>query len=1334
MHAIFTKHFDIYIIFTNNKSKLETFTMKNFISILLLSVFSFHPILAQEEGAIRNYIQIGKSDGISNNNIRSVQDDIYNRIWIGTEMGLNIYSNNSLTQVEHFSDMNVCSLFDTGTEMLIGTHNFLEAYNYTSGTYTRIKYNGYEITYAFSILKVKERIIIISSGFAYAYHDNQVELIKDTIPCHYVAADKFGTLWGYNEDTIYRFDDQFNIVKTYKLNSPDKSPLIVGCIYPDSKGCIWLGTEKDGLFRYNRVTDEFYKEDLSQYGVHEMGYIGSIGEDKYDRLWIGHRNGLSVYDYTNNYFKYYMLENSFNIQLITIITHIFRTKKQDMVLGTHFTGFFVINELNSSIKFYNLTEFNNQTGGITSNGITIDNQKHLWAATNCMGISVLDKKGKILKQINQKNSGINNDILSLEYDKKGNIWAGSSSAGLYKIDKTYKINRYIHQNNDTTSLAGRSVHAIYAINQDSLMIATNKGLSIYHYSTNSFTNILTAKVQDYAFTNLLPYKNRIYGVHFNSVFCFDRDTKQIKEYNLLKYNVFLEAGYIDKNGKLWLGSSKGELYLFENGKLTLYLKNKERIERISNILGDSLGNLWITSCNSFYCITPTKEVKHINLSWGLGDNEFNVRSCYMDENRFYFGTSNGLVGFNPLQIISQEAQSPSLYIADFKLFNKIVEPGKSNVLTHHINHTDKLILENKENYISFVINCIDYNINRIIPYKCIYQLENFNDNWYELNSASNEIIFTQLTTGNYKLHIRLQNDNGMILTERTIDIKIKPPFLLSTPMLTLYILILIIIIGWIRHIVRKRHTTKELIAKVKRENDEITRINAMKLDFFTFISHEFKTPLAIISTLQDEVLPPTFNSDDDAAIFKRNIKRLEYLINQLMEFRNMESEHTSIDLKKYDIVPFLKGIYDAFAPLYKQKEIDNQFICDTDTLPMLFDTDKMEMLIGNLLSNVAKHTQQAGQCYMKITTTNSHLTVDIFNSGECLTEEQKTAIFQPYNRTNIYSNSGIGLAIVNSIAKLLNIRVSVIAIENEGNIFRTEIPIIQNDNIEISSTNNHTNIVDRIIDDTRYFSQQTGTIEPENEIKNQFQILVVDNDNDTKTILKKKLQKYFHILTASSGKEALLLLKSQNVDIVISDIIMPEIDGYELCKTIKGNTNTKHVPVILITSDLSAEAKIKGFQSGADAFLSKPISIQELLLRLDNILKNKNVLRAYYSNFNQLSVEPEAVNNADEAFIHEITEYIYTHLNDAELSIQQLAQHVSISRTQLYLNIKRLTGYTPSQFMLNIKMKEAKKLIQNTDMTSSEISYKLGYCNPNHFSRQFKEYYGSSPSEFRKQS
>lgn len=706
----------------------------------------------------------------------------------------------------------------------------------------------------------------------------------------------------------------------------------------------------------------------------------------------------------------------------------------------------------------------------------------------------------------------------------------------------------------------------------------------------------------------------------------------------------------------------------------------------------------------------------------------------MDENRFYFGTSNGLVGFNPLQIISQEAQSPSLYIADFKLFNKIVEPGKSNVLTHHINHTDKLILENKENYISFVINCIDYNINRIIPYKCIYQLENFNDNWYELNSASNEIIFTQLTTGNYKLHIRLQNDNGMILTERTIDIKIKPPFLLSTPMLTLYILILIIIIGWIRHIVRKRHTTKELIAKVKRENDEITRINAMKLDFFTFISHEFKTPLAIISTLQDEVLPPTFNSDDDAAIFKRNIKRLEYLINQLMEFRNMESEHTSIDLKKYDIVPFLKGIYDAFAPLYKQKEIDHQFICDTDTLPMLFDTDKMEMLIGNLLSNVAKHTQQAGQCYMKITTTNSHLTVDIFNSGECLTEEQKTAIFQPYNRTNIYSNSGIGLAIVNSIAKLLNIRVSVIAIENEGNIFRTEIPIIQNDNIEISSTNNHTNIVDRIIDDTRYFSQQTGAIEPENEIKNQFQILVVDNDNDTKTILKKKLQKYFHILTASSGKEALLLLKSQNVDIVISDIIMPEIDGYELCKTIKGNTNTKHVPVILITSDLSAEAKIKGFQSGADAFLSKPISIQELLLRLDNILKNKNVLRAYYSNFNQLSVEPEAVNNADEAFIHEVTEYIYTHLNDAELSIQQLAQHVSISRTQLYLNIKRLTGYTPSQFMLNIKMKEAKKLIQNTDMTSSEISYKLGYCNPNHFSRQFKEYYGSSPSEFRKQS
>lgn len=1312
--------------------------MKNQLLLTIL-ILLFAPLAhAQEEGVIKNYIHISKKEGISNNNVKAIHDDVYGRLWIGTEMGLNIYSSSNLVKPDHYSGVNVCSLFDTGTEMLIGTHGFLEAYNYETGIYTRIRNGEQDLLYIFSIFRSKDRIIIISGESAYSYENNTITLINRGLPCYYFNVDKFGTIWGYEQDVVYSFDDQFNVLKSYKIKNRDLSPLTIVSMYPDSKGCIWLGTEKDGLYRYNRVQDEFFREDLSaMYGIGAMGNVGSIGEDKFDRLWIGHSSGLSVYDYTNNYFKFYMLENNYNIQLVSIITRIFRTKEQEMILGTHFTGAFVINELNSAIRFYNLTESGSKTGGVTVNGITADDNGQLLVATNYLGVNVLDRSGKLLRQFNNRTLGINDNIISVECDGKGNIWAGSASDGLYRIEPNLRVTRYVNNPNDSTSLPGRSVHVLHEMNQDSLLIATNKGLSIYHYNRNSFSNIHISKGQDYAFSNILPYRDKIYAIHFKTIFCFNRTTKELIQYNLLPYNdIFVQSAYIDKEGRLWIGTSKGELYYLEEGKPVLYIDNKNYTESLNNIQGDSLGNLWITAGNSLICVTPRRDVRVMKLSWGLGNNEFNVRSCYRDADRnIYFGTSNGLIGFNPAEVISQENKEPSLYVAELKLFDKPVVPGASSILKKHINHTEALVLENKDHFLSFVVNCIDYDPGRSTPYRCLYQLENFDNNWYEINPASNEIVFTRLPTGSYKLHIRLQAESGEVLDGKTIAIRIKPPVWLSAPMIMLYVVIFLGLMWWLRRVIRKRQNTRELIEKVKRESDEISKLNAMKLDFFTYISHEFKTPLAIISTLQNEILPFSTNEDDDAEIFKRNIKRLEYLISQLMEFRNMESQHASVSLKQYDMIPFLRGIYEAFVPLYKQKEIAHEFVTDIDSLPMLMDADKIEMLVGNLLSNVSKHTQQGGRFYIKAFMQEDTLVIDVFNSGECLTEEQKTAIFQPYNKTNIsslYSNSGIGLAIVNSIAKLLDIHLSVIAVENEGNIFRAEIPVVRGGNNEVNHKTEHTNIVDRIIDNTMYFEDQSGMLNTEAEVRNPFQILVVDNDNDTKKILKKKLQEYFHVLTASNGKEALLLLKSQNVDVVISDIIMPEMDGYELCKSIKGNSKTKHIPVILITSDLSAEAKIKGFQSGTDAFLHKPISIQELLLRLENILKNKHVLRAYYSGFSPVEMEHKEVNNADETFIRELTEYINDHLSDSELSVQQLAQHVNISRTQLYLNIKRLTEQTPSQFVLNIKMAQARKMILNTNMTSSEISYKLGYCNPNHFSRQFKEFYGASPSEFRK--
>lgn len=1313
--------------------------MKNIFALLLSALFIL-PAYAQEEGLIRNYIHLGKSEGISSNNVKAIHDDIYGRLWIGTETGLDIYCSNALERADRFSATTVHSLFNTGREMLIGTTSYLEAYNYDLGTYSRIQYNNNDIPMALSVFHTGNRVIIISEGTAYQYADGTISQINTNIPCNHLDVDKFGVLWGFNNDKVYRFDDHLNIVKTYNIRNADSPSISITCMYPDSKGCVWLGTERDGLYRYNRVSDNFYRETLSRYGIQSMGKIGSINEDKYDRLWIGHNNGLSVYDYTNNFFKYYILENSHKIQLMTTITDIFRTHDNEMVIGTRFSGFFYINEIEPSIKFHTLNESTSRTGGVTANAITRDDQGLLWVSTNNAGINVFDSKGKITKQFNERNANINNNVISLGFDGQGNIWAGTASAGLYRLDKQNRSAQYTERPNDSTSISGMTIYSILPINNDSLLVATNNGVDIYLYRRGTFTRMLPPKNKGQVFNNLLAYENKIYGTGQHAIFCLDRTSGSVTEYSLSDHNnITVQTSYIDRTGRLWLGTSGGEIYYFENGKPVPFVTGRRDIENISNIQGDDAGNLWVTTGNNLLCITPSGTVKTVDLSWSLGNNEFNTRSVYKDyRGNIYLGASNGLLEFAPVEIMNRENRPPTLYISDFKLFDEPVIPGESPVLKKHINNTGKLVLEDSQNFISFTIRNVDYNTNRTVPYKCVYKLENFDDRWYNVNPASSEIVFNRLLPGSYNLIVKLETNEGVTLATKRMNIVVNPHFLLSAPMILLYLMIIIFLVWWLNSMNRKKRAQNEKEAKTTAKNEEEQKFNTMKLDLISNLSGELKAPLTTISTLQDELLPFVAEQDEDMELFRRNVKRLEYLTEQLVEFRNLESGQVKVIRKKYDLIPLLQDIYSEFDPLYKRKKIESNFLPEQQSLPAVFDSDKFEVLIGNLLSNTVRHTRKGGNASLKVYTTDDEgkTIIDIFNSGACLTVDQQESIFEPYHPVTsgiLHSGSGMGLALSSSIAKLLNMELIVIPIENEGNIFRIVIPAAPDDDTEMQTVEVQSSMLEEIIENTVFFEDQNDPGNGAANARDIFQVLLVDNEDDDKDQLEKVLQVHFQTSTASDAQEVLQLLKTEHIDVIISDVDIPETDGYELCKAIKANSKTKHIPVILITSQDSAEAKIKGFQAGADAFMPRPVNIQELLLRLDNILRNKDVLQAYYASSKPVNNVQQQTTDNDDKFMKEVTDYIYNHLSDAELSVQQLAEHINISRTQLYLNIKRLTGQTPSMFVLNIKMKQAKKLMLTTGMTSADISNKLGYCNPNHFSRQFKDFYGISPSEFRKQ-
>lgn len=1312
-------------------------TMKPLVCFIQLFLTLIVPSWGQSSNAIENYIHISKKEGISHNNISTIHDDRYGRIWIGTFNGLDVYDSNRLIHIDRYSGMQIYSLFDTGREMFVATEQFLDVYDYETGRFARVQDNGWDILYAASILQLKDEIVILGNGNIYKYKDKEAQIVKRNIPCARLVHDKYGIFWGLGDGKVHQLNEKFEIMKTYQLKNPDASLAKGLCLYADSRGIVWIGTIKDGLFKYNRADDCFQKESISiEYRNAELEDIASITEDEYDRLWIGFNYGISIYDYNNHQFKNYTFETKHNSLQNVAVTSIYQTKSHNMVIGSNFSGLFYIKELKSTERFFTLADSRDNLGGITSNGILKDKQSRIWVATNCKGISILNSEGDFIRRLDHTNSILSNNIISLETDTEGNIWAGGLSSGLYKIASNDRITHYTHQPDDSTSLTGSFIQVLHTLNEDSMLIASNKGIEVLLCKQGKFSRLLYAGSKpDYNFYDIMCHKNKVYFVNMNSLVCFDRLTGKVEEFpwNGLPY-ALLQCGYVDKNGHVWIGTKKGELCSFENGKFQLYISHKD-IKNISGIEGDAKGNLWLASGDNLFCVTPEKEVRPFNLDWGLNGNEFNVRSSYTDaDGCIYFGATERLLKFDPTQMVNRTYTPPVLHLLAFKLFNAPVEAGPSSILKTHIDNTGKIVLENKQNFISFSVTCIDFNRDQpLVPYKIVYQLKNYDDNWYNVNPASNEISFTGLTTGTYFLNIKIETDSGEVLASKTVEIEICPPLWLKPYMLLLYVVLLGMIAYVVHLFLRKQRRAKELVLQSKREQAEMSKLNTMKLDFFTSISHEFQRPLDIISTLQNDLLPAEAEQDGESNIFKRNVKRLQYLIDQLMDFRNIESQHTPVRIGKYDLVGFLNDIYEAFTPLFKQKGITHEFITDTDSLSVLFDSDKFEMLIGNLLSNAFKHTHAEGKCTMKITHQNEVIIIDVFNSGKCLTEEQKVAIFQPYGSIqsdNVYSNGGIGLSIVNSIVKLLDINLSVIAVENEGNIFRIEMPVRKDDNIETISPK--ITIVNQIIDNTIYVEEQTSFIGDNTEESSLFQVLIVEDNADTKKILKKKLQNNYRVLLASNSDEALLILRSQSVDMVISSITS-QVNGLELCRVIKENEKTNHIPVLLVSSEFTPESKILAFSSGADAFVQKPINLQELQLRMSNMLKNKNVLRSYYSHFDRSSVNEQPLNNADEVFLKTLTDYVLDHLGDPDLSIAQLSKHLNISRTLLYMNVKRIADQTPSAFILQIKMSQAREMLLHTNLTAAEISDKLGYCNANHFSRQFKEYYNESPSKFRKQ-
>lgn len=1335
------------------------------IGILFLTLSKY--IYSQE----KTFQYITVSEGLSYNTVYAIAQDREGFIWIGTGEGLNRYdsygfktyyagnSDNSLPS----SEIQSVLVTQKGT-IFVGTSNGLCRFDPITEEFSRIYYKGQSLEMVRSVIQTKSGKIY-SSGIQGVFALNENGEIESNLPVGKNIAKIIegpnGTLWAYRRQQILNFDEHGNILKEFRGNfkgSVRFIPSPVSDIMLDSKNRIWIGTFRNGPLILDPDKETLNPIPLKNkdFDAHPMYFVRNIIEDEDGLFWIGTEKGLFVYDFETQEYEHYLQSFDRTVQSLNdnAIYKIFKSRENIVWIGTYFGGLNIYNPNNAGFATIKPGIKSNDLKGKALSQIIKGPDNKLWIATEDAGIAIYDvNKSSFQHILNTPQIGtfqIRSNVHALIKDKENNVWAGNFLGGITRIDpKTLKTKNYIHQPGNPKSLTHNFVFSLYCDSSDIIWVGTMIGVDCFDKKTNNFTR----------------FKNKIFRGKFvyeifqdndnNYWFCCYND-KGLYRYNPkldevthfhkdstvgLLSNTFI-SHCIDSNGNIWFGTKGGGISRFdpESETFVTYSTDDGLPDNVVyGILEDDNGNLWVSSNKGIYEFNyKTGKIRSFTVGNGLVGNQFNFKSYYKTEDgTMYFGAVNGLNYFNPNDIhIAQN--KPEVHFTDFKLFNQSVLPGENSVLEKDIDITNEITLKHNQNVIGFDFIALDFYSRGKNNF--FYYMDGFDTGWQAVGN-SQSATYTNLSPGEYTFRIKATNNyNIPNELERNIKLIILPPFTQTIWAYLIYTLILAGIVYLAYYLNEIRHKEKMVLKIEKIEKEKLREIHRHKINFFTYISHEFKTPLTIILATLDtfftkENIPNEIKNR--IITLKRNALRLQFLINQLMDFRKIETDHAQPNLQSGDLIQFLKEIFEAFNSLFNRKGIDYIFISEKESLHTHFDPDKIEKIVSNLLSNAFKFTPKNGVISLKVDTIveneNSFVKIIVSDSGDGMTKEQLEKIFNLFYKSEgedtEYQGSGIGLTLTQSLVKFLKGSISVESKLDEGTTFTVKLPY--HEAFQIAQPRNSLSFDKNIIDNL--VSQTIGESEKSTDstTKREFELLFVEDNKELLKFLSDHFSSIYKVRTAANGVEALQCISTHIPDLVVTDLMMPKMDGIVLCKELKTNFEYCHIPILLLTSKSDIETRIESFEVGADHYVSKPFLLPELELRIRNILLAKTNLKKHFIKFGTLNVD-YPLKNRDQHFIEKITTVIKNNIENTEFGVTALTKELGIGRTLLHNKLKQILDLSTTEFINTIRLKEAQKLlIQEPELTMSEVAYKVGFNDPNYFSRTFKKMFNVSPSVYK---
>jgi len=1058
-------------------------------------------------------------------------------------------------------------------------------------------------------------------------------------------------------------------------------------------------------------------------------------------IWIGTESGLYIYSSDTEEVVNLRHHNSPYSLSDNAIYSVFKDRSGGVWVGSYFGGVdYYSPQFNQFRLFYPIAEDNRMKGSRVREFCQAPDGK-IWIGTEDGGLNLYDPENNEFLPVPDKLKSLYTNIHAL-YSDGDYLWIGTFSKGLNRYNlKTGELVTYTHTD-DPRSITHNSTFAIHKDRQQTLWIGNLSGLNVYNYEADNFIQI--DELQGVFIQDIFEDTD---GIIWISTF-----SKGLYRYNPATGNwkVFLNAPsdtgsrmynkltsvFEDSRKRLWVATEGGGLYQFnrKTEEFTSYnSSNGLPNDVVYQIVEDDNAQLWLSTNSGLVCFNPeTAAFRNYTVDNGLKTNQFNYKSSFKsNDGSLYFGSIDGFVRFNPSSFKEPNDEGPIVF-TDLFVNNERVYPGDDqSILNQSILYTDELVLPYHKN--SFRLNYAVLNYSNLNANRIQYLLEPFDKEWINTGNQQ-DIVYSNLKPGNYKLTVMLNGESGKSdgkVVSKTIMIHIRPPFWLSGWAYFIYFLLFtgsfILLFRYLK--MRERHNQRRRMRIFEQEKER--ELYRSKIDFFTNVAHEIRTPLSLIKAPLDHVIMTETVSDsmkENLQIMRKNTDRLLNLTNQLLDFRKTESDAYSLNLSLHNVTELIRETYLRFTPLARQYGLSYELDIPENDIYLQIDKEAFIKIVSNLVNNAIKYCDSYVRINAFVTTEEpTHLFHFITeNDGEMIPVDYKEKIFRPFvhldkNRSTKTASTGIGLALSRSLAEL-----------HKGNL------ILENDNLQINqSIRFHLTLpvgvnpnVENGNEDKQANKEQEMSMSDTTAV---YTILLVDDDLELLKFEEKFLSSHYLVKIAENGAQALRILHEENVHLIVSDIMMPEMDGFELTKRVKSDLEISHIPVILLTAKVNVESKVMGFETGADAYIDKPFSLEVLLAQIANLLQNREKLREAFLKNPFIGASSVVRTKSDEEFVKKLHSIVHANLDHTGFVVEDIAEQFCLSRSSFYRKIKGVLDLTPSEYIRVERLKKAAQLLKEKEYKVNEICYMVGFNSPSYFTKCFQQQFGILPKDFQEQ-